>query len=383
MGKYIRGLIEIKDMLCDLAIFLLPKWMVEKFVKKGRFAFVVHPIDVHDARKRYKFAKLLNKSAIHWWSRVLWPVRGSRVTGLKDIHGNNVDGWIVICPLTTRHMVRNRALGQKRVLQTINFAEKLGAEVVGLGAFTSIATNSGLTAYGKTKSYITTGNAYSAAIALENLTTLLERVEKPLKNATVAVVGGAGSVGSGCSRYLIKKVKKLIIVDKNKEKAEALCEEFKKQGMSFEYSTKIASIKEADGVIVVTNAPGAIIRASHLKEGAVVIDAAQPKNVARRIMQLRDDILIAESAIINTPGVDYDLDLGVRKNESLGCFAEVMVLSAFENKGHFSLGEVFEEEIERIKEKAEKISFSRADFRNSNKFITQEDIERIKGLIHA
>jgi len=378
-----KTLLNILYIFRDLLIFYFPDKLVGLFVKKAKFAFILHPINVHDAVKKYTFAKFLHKHIVNWWSRFFWPVIGCRVEGFKDLNGNSIDGWIVVCPFTTRHMVKNRQLAKHRVMQTIRFAEKIGAEVVGLGAFTSIVTDSGLATSGKTRSYITTGNAYSAAIAIENLITLLEKIGKDISESTVAVVGGAGSVGTGCSKVLARKSHRLIIVDKHKQRLDNLINTLKIDGLNVIGSLQVSSIKEADAVIVVTSAPGAIIRPSHLKEGAIVVDAAQPKNVARRILSQRNDIIVAESAIVCLPGLHYELNIGVRSNEALGCFAEVMILSAFNHDNHFSLGEVKEEEIYRISEKARKLGFKLSEYRNSQGFLREEDINRIRLLTNV
>jgi fatty aldehyde-generating acyl-ACP reductase len=340
-----KTLLSILHIFRDFLIFHLPNKLSGLFIKKAKFAFILHPINIYDAVKKYTFAKFLHKNIIHWWSRFFWPVIGCRIEGFKDTNGNNIDGWIVACPFTTRHMVSDIQLARHKVMQTIKFAEKIGAEVIGLGAFTSIVTDSGLATLGKTKSYITTGNAYSAAIAIENLVTLLEKKGKNINESTVAVVGGAGSVGTGCSKVLAKKAYKLIVVDKHKKKLDKLVYTLKVDGFNVVGSSQVSSIQEADAIIVVTSAPGAIIRPNHLKQGAIVVDAAQPKNVARRILSQRNDVIVVESAIVQVPGLNYDLDIGVRRNEALGCFAEVMILSAFDRDNHFSLGEVTEEEI--------------------------------------
>jgi fatty aldehyde-generating acyl-ACP reductase len=379
-----KTFLDILHIFRDFFIFHLPDNFAGLFIKKAKFAFILHPIDIYDAVKKYTFARFLHKNIIHWWSRFFWPVVGCRVEGLRDLSGNRMDGWIVACPFTTRHMIKDGQLAKRKVMQAIRFAEKIGAEVVGLGAFTSIVTDSGLATLQKTKSYITTGNAYSAAIAIENLITLLEKTGKNVSETTVAVVGGAGSVGSGCSKVLAKKSHKLIVVDKHKQKLDRLVNNLRINGFNVVGTSQISSIKEADAIIVVTSAPGAIIRPSHLKEGVIIVDAAQPKNVARRILNQRNDIIVVESAIVSVPGLRYKLNIGVRSNEALGCFAEVMILSASGDRNdHFSLGEVMEEEIYRISAKARMLGFRLADYRNSQGFLKEEEIDKIRRSINV
>jgi predicted amino acid dehydrogenase len=265
------------------------------------------------------------------------------------------------------------------VFQTIRLAEKLGARIVGLGAFTSIVTDDGNYFRGKVKAGITTGNAYSAAVAIENLERLLFLTGRDIAKSNVAVVGGAGSVGSACSRILVKKTKELIIVDKNKKALDRLADFISVNGR-VKARTDIASIKEADGVIAVTNAPGAIVRASHLKRGAVVVDAAQPKNVSRHIPRQRDDVIVVESAIVKTKGINFNFDFGLNDEEALGCLAEVLLLTWIEHDGDFSLGKVDPLQVSEISKIAKEADFRLADFRNSNGYINGDLINFIRNF---
>lgn len=363
----------------DLVIRFLPGFAGRLLVGKGEFAFVVHPRDLSDTKRKYPFARYLPKAVIEVWSRYQWPTVASRIEGLVTRSGRKVNGWVVICPMTTKLMIKNRNVARKRVLQTVRLAEKLGAKIVGLGAFTSIVTRDGRTLIGKTRVGITSGNAYSAAVAIENLERLMSLTGRELRESTLAVVGGAGSVGSACSKILAKKAKKLIIVDKNKRELKDLMDYINIDGV-VKGRTDVASIKEADGIIVVTNAPGAIVRASHLKRGAVVVDAAQPKNVSRHIPDQRDDVIVVESAIVRSNGIECNFDFGLNYGEALGCLAEVILLAWMEHKGNYSLGKVDLAQVEEVSKLAKELGFKLADFRNSSGNIKKEQILTLKDI---
>jgi predicted amino acid dehydrogenase len=375
----IRNTILILENIRDLVIRFLPSFVAHILVGKGEFAFIVHPRDLNDAKRKYPFARYLPKGIIELWSRYQWPTVASVIEGLSTRSGRKVNGWVVICPMTTRLMLKNRAVARRRVFQTVRLAEKLGARIVGLGAFTSIVTDDGNYFRGKVKAGITTGNAYSAAVAIENLERLLFLTGRDIAKSNVAVVGGAGSVGSACSRILVKKTKELIIVDKNKKALDRLADFISVNGR-VKARTDIASIKEADGVIAVTNAPGAIVRASHLKRGAVVVDAAQPKNVSRHIPRQRDDVIVVESAIVKTKGINFNFDFGLNDEEALGCLAEVLLLTWIEHDGDFSLGKVDPLQVSEISKIAKEADFRLADFRNSNGYINGDLINFIRNF---
>ena len=369
----------------DFFLRWLPPSLSQFIAGRGVFAFIVHPRDLDDHARKYPFASKLPKVIRYLWSRFQWPIVGSKITGLVTRKGQQVDGWIIICPMTTHQMIRRRELARKRVLQSVRLAEKLGAKIVGLGAFTSIVTDDGKWLQDKVRCGLTTGNAYSAAIAVENVVKLLQEVGKSLDKAVIAVVGAVGSEGSACVKLLAGKVGQLLLIDKNVEGGKTLMSQLARENPGklnkFKFTTKIDVIKKADAVIAVTNAPGAIVRASHLKPGAVILDAAQPKNVSRHIPRQRRDVLVVESAIVQTPGVRTNFDLDLGETEALGCLAETQILTWMAHEGNYSLGKADPTLVREIAEIAREAGYKLARFRNSEGHLSQDDIMRVRQLV--
>jgi predicted amino acid dehydrogenase len=54
----------------------------------------------------------------------------------------------------------------RRLLQAAKMAEKMGAQIMGLGAFTKVVGDAGVTVARRASMPITTGNSYSASGAL-------------------------------------------------------------------------------------------------------------------------------------------------------------------------------------------------------------------------
>ena len=377
-----RNLALVGRAFRDLLLRYLSPSLAQAIAGHGAYAFIVHPIDFDDHMRQFPFARFIPKGMRYYWSRFQWPLIGSQITGLITRYGKQEIGWVIVCPLSPRQMLKDKELARKRVFQSVRLAEKLGAKIVGLGGFTSIVTTDGQDLLDKVRCSLTTGNAYAAVVAVDNACELLRAVGKPIEKCVVAVVGAAGSEGSACSRLLAGKVAKLILVDKNVVGVENLASqlaEYKKS--EIEFSTKLNSIKEADAVITVTNAPGAIVRASHLKPGAVVVDGAQPKNVSHHVPNQRKDVLVVESAIVETPGVrtNYKFDLGA--TEALGCLAETQILTWMGYKGHFSLGKPDLTQVRDIAQAAKEAGYKLAPFRNSVGYVSQEDVSRARRAI--
>lgn len=363
--------------LRDLVIRFLPRGLVRLIIAPGRFAFIVHPLSFKDAGKKYPFAGKLPESFIDIWTRYYWPIVGSEITGFKTKRNEEVRGWIIICPLTPRQMMRDQPLARRKILQSVKLAEKLGAKIVGLGAFTSILTHDGTDLIGKVKVGLTTGNAYAVALLVQNVTKVAEKIGMELKDAVVAIVGAAGSVGSACTRILSEKVRQLILIDIDQEALESLIATIGIRGNLKGYS-EVDVVSTADIVIAASSAIGAIITPSHLSSGTIVIDGSQPKNVSKEVIEHRDDILVIESGLAKVSGINHKLDVGLRKREVYACLGEVLILTWKDWNGNYSIGKVDPNHVHEVLVEEKKVGLSLADFRNSGGIITDRDIEHFK-----
>ena len=224
---------------------------------------------------------------------------------------------------------------------------------------------------------MTTGNAQSAAIAIQNVLHAAALTNLSLPHAIVAIVGGAGSVGSACAKILARLVGTLFIIDIKKDELQSLIAQLKNQPARIEGMTSLDKVREADVIIAMTNNPYILLNPTQLKAGAVVIDAAQPKNVSEDVPLQRPDVLVIESAVVRTPNVDvhFDLDLGAR--EALGCLSETMILTAIGWNGDYSVGKADPSHIEHITAVGRSLGFRLAPFRNSRGYVTEEDLQRV------
>lgn len=361
----------------DLLIRVLPLTVSRILLPRIDFAFIAHPRDLSDVPRKFPFAHFLPSPLVKLWFRYQWPFVASYITGMKKRDGEEVTGAILISPLPTGQMIKNPRLARKRVYQTVQLAEKMGARIAGLGAFTSIVTKDGRDLLGKVNIGITTGNSYSAAIAVQNVVMAAVLTNLTLPSSTAAIVGGAGSVGSACAKLMSRIVAKLILIDIKKEELRNVMQQLQGQSAQFEGTSRIDAVKQADVIIVATNRPYAVIFAEHIKPGAIVIDAAQPKNVSEEVSLLRNDVLVIESAIVNTPGVDCNFDLGLGAGEALGCLTETMILTAIEWEGHYSLGKADPRQAVEMIKAGRELGFQLAYFRNSSGFINEEDLARV------
>jgi len=367
----------LAQLVRDLLVLVLPQAAARRLAPNITFAFIAHPRDLNDVPRKFPFAALLPTRLVELWFRHQWPFVGSYVTGLKTRDGKEVTGAILFSPPTTDQMIRNPRLARKRVYQTARLAEKMGARIAGLGAFTSIVTKDGKDLQGKVKVGLTTGNAHSAAIAVQNVLNAAALTNLSLPYSTVAIVGGAGSVGSACAKLLSRLVAKLILVDIKKEELKKVLQQLHGRPCQMDGTTCIDAVKQADIIIAATNSPRTLITAEHLKPGAIVIDAAQPKNVSEQVPHKRPDVLVIESAIVSTPGVECNFDLGLGTGETLGCLSELMILTVIGWQGDYSLGKADPNQAAEMIKIGRELGFRLANFRNSEGYITEKDLTRV------
>ncbi|MCX7680459.1 MAG: shikimate dehydrogenase [Anaerolineae bacterium] len=323
----------------------------------GSFACVIHPLNPkQDVARKYPFlARVLPTPLIHFLSRFWPPVYLSRVSGVRsESTGKEASGWLLACPLTAGQMLRlPPATAYRKIVQTGRLAQKLGARILGLLAFTSVIGDGGLTIARRLNMPVTTGRSLTIAVALEELTEAARWQGIRPERATVAVVGATGSIGLACSRLLAPQVGALLMVGREETRLAMAAEMVRAAGaQQVRTTTRIEAIQEADIVLSATNASRPVIQPEHLKQGAVVCDVALPPDVSPRVVEERKDVLVIEGGVMDVPGtVDFGFNFGLPPGKAYACMAETMILALEERFENYSLGK--EIETERVREIAQ------------------------------
>jgi len=346
------------------------------------FAFIIHPIDYTDVARKFKFMKNLPEGLIEGIMKSIPPVKVSHITGVKSPY-NEVEGWFVACPLTTRQMMTlPEEYVIKRIIHAGKVAEKLGARIVGLGAFTSVVGDAGITIAKNLKIPVTTGNSYTVATALEGAKKAADIMGHDLKNAEVVVIGATGSIGKVCAQILARECRFLTLVGRQIDKLEGVAEKILRDtGLSVRITSNVSSaLKRADVVITVTSSVDSIINAEDLKPGAVVCDVARPRDVSKEVAEKRNDVLIIEGGVVEVPGdVNFNFNFGFPPKTSYACMAETMMLALEQRYESFTLGRnLTVEQIDEITRIAKKHGFKLAGFRSFERAVSQEHIEQVK-----
>jgi predicted amino acid dehydrogenase len=348
----------------------------------GRFAFMIHPLTTEDVARKFPWARRLPAGLVEAGLRLLPPMKLATIRGLRSPHGE-AEGWFVSCPLTARQMMTlPTSYVVDKIVASGRLAEKLGAQILGLGAFTKVVADAGRTIAERLNIPVTTGNSYTVATALEGTREASRLMGHDLGEAQVVVVGATGAIGRVCAEVLAREVKYLTLVARERSRLEGLAQHLLQEtGLAVRISSDIReALADADVVITVTSALETVIEPEYLKPGAVVCDVARPRDVSRRVVELRDDVLVIEGGIVRVPeGATWKFNFGFPPGLVYACMAETMVLAMEERFESFTLGrELTVAQVREVAELARKHGFTLAGFRGFERPITMEEIERIR-----
>jgi predicted amino acid dehydrogenase len=348
-----------------------------------KFAFIIHPIDVRrDASRKVPILKYAPMTLIEQILLRKSPVLMSHISGIESPTGAKAEGWLIGCPLSPRQLLH---LPHEVVYEKIAAAGKLGAsygaKIVGLGAFTSVAGDAGITVAKKLegKINVTSGNSYTVYTAVEGLLKAAELLETDVKNARAAIIGASGSIGAVCAKILAPQVGEVLLIGRNQERLEKLQSDIGTANVAINTDVKSA-LRTCDLILAVSSSADAVIYPEDLKSGAIVCDVARPRDVSRQVVEQRDDVLVIEGGVIEVPGdVDFRFNFGFPDKTAYACMSETMILALEGTYESYTLGrDLSSERVLRMGELAKKHGFKLAGFRAFEKAVTDEDIARVR-----
>ena len=257
-------------------------------------------------------------------------------------------GHIVLVPFGARHMLAQPTEGRERVARAVDHAVCLGATVVGLGALTAPVTGVGVSLRNRADIAVTNGNAFTAAVVHDQVRTLLQGS----RSGRVAIVGATGSVGTTVAKLVARgrDADELLLVARNERRLESLRCNLSGRGVAVRSSTDLHAVRSADLVVLLTAAAGAVLGSEHLQEGAVVLDATQPRNTTTDLARERRDVRILDGGIVSVPSLEIrGGNVGLPNGRAYACFAETTLLALSGHREHFSIGIPDLEQVEHVR----------------------------------
>lgn len=362
--------------LIDLAILLLP--CRDREMAPGRFGFLIHSRDLTDLYRWFPVAKYLPEKWQEWFTWHMWPIRVGRVTTpFKTDDGHAVEGWLLAVAMTAEQMMQGKdSIRRSRAKMHTLFllAERLGLQVVGLGAYSASVTDKGKCLKGASQTKPTTGHAFTSAAVFGNTLKAAETFRIDLAKATIGIAG-AGSIGTTCALLLAGVATEFVIVDQSIRIASELAKSLNAMGVHATASNDLTALKAADIVIVATTATNAILKPEHLKEGAIVVDDSMPRNITEEVARLAGVTVV--DVVVKHPLVHCGFDFGLQSpNVHWGCLVETILAATMNGKGKCTIGMPDVGAVRQFATEAEHLGFEYV-LRSFNREISADTVHRI------
>ena len=356
-------------------------------VNTPKFCFIVHPLSLEDIERYEPSAKGKGPAIIRKIMEWMPPWAAVHVTGVRTPDGRETEGWFVSAALFPEQIMEfPREEVYKRITRAIEIGAELGAQVAGLGAFTGVVGDGGITVAERSPIPVTTGNSLTIAAGIQSLFRGAAEMEVDPSASTAVVVGATGSIGSACVRLVAPRVKHVVLVARNNTRLAKFHESVQNElPCSSSYTTDISrAVRQGQLILTATSSTQDVIEPEDLQTGAVVCELSLPHDVSRRVARERPDVLVTEGGNmlvpgdvrferVREPGLDWDTNLPPRT--ALACMSETMVLALENRLESYTLGRGIElEKVLEIEQMAQRCGFRLADMRAFDAAITPEKI---------
>ena len=355
----------------------------------NRFAFVIHPLSVDHIHKHYPWARLLPDALVEAVAARMPPRYLSRMTGGRSVaNGQRIEGFLFSLGATPRQMMSHApGFTYKRLLQAARMARRQGARILGLGAFTKVVGDAGITVAREADIPVTSGNSLTVAATLEAAKqAVVQMGVKDLTRGRAMIVGATGAIGSVCSRLIAAAIRDVVLVSIEPDRLAALKQAIEAETPEARVVTALTSgelIGDCDLIVTATSAFGQrIVDISRCKPGAVICDVALPSDIGADEAAVRPDVLVVESGEVVIPGpVDFHYNIGLPRGVAYACLAEAALLAMEGRFEDYTLGRNLE--IGRVKEiyrLFQKHGFKIAGLRSFGHYVTEEELAAKRAL---
>ena len=400
-GKHPDDLLEDDYLEIITSLQLSPRIVYPNgFKRVNRFAFVIHPLS-QEYFKKIKPIDMLSQvsppvlmNSLEKIMAYAPPFVYSHVSGIRSPTGTEVEGWLISVGGTPREIMRhNPEFTYRRLLDAAAMAKRLGAQIMGLGAFTKVVGDAGVTVAKRSPLPITTGNSYSASGALwaaHDAVLRMQLLPKPKGKQRVKfkamVVGATGAIGSVCARLIAKVAQDVYLVSPETAKLLSLKESILLETPDAKLFLSAQADKDiADMDMIVTATSGAgkkVLDIMKVKPGCIITDVARPLDLPASEVAKRPDVLVIESGEIQLPGEHIQMkNIGLPKGVVYACLAETIVLALEGRFENFTVGRAIEwEKVREIYKLGLKHGMKLAAISGVNGPFSDEDIEKVREL---
>ena len=359
--------------------------------------FVIHPLTAKQiwAQPGLKWVNHLPRS--------MQKTAEKAVAQLPFHHHGEVSGVVskangkrVVCDLlaltgTPRQLIQmNEGSLYKKLLQCSEHASRNGSKMMGLGAYTKVAGDGGITVAQNSPIPVTTGNSFSSASTLWSARVAFERIRPDLKRDAdglfpirAMVVGATGSIGRVTSMLLAEHVSELILAATQSNKLLELQHDIQVRMPKCKIRITMNSdleVGNADLIVTTTSNRGRkLLNVQKIKPGTVVCDVSRPLDFTKEDVLSRPDVLFIESGEIVLPGnVTVSKSIGLPGSNVYACLAETILLTLEGRYEAFSYSRVISpEKVKEIYKLGRKHGFELSELRGPAGVVTDEQLEKI------
>jgi len=267
---------------------------------------------------------------------------------VTSVTGQTIQGKYVESCFLPEMLAANRIkAATRKIVNAMVHAQKHGIEITALGGFSSIIFETfNLQRIKQVRNVqlelerFTTGNTHTAYIICQQVEQASQQLGMNLSQATVAVCGATGDIGSAVCRWLNTRtdVADLLLVARDQTRLQELQANLGRG--------KILSLEEAlplaDIVVWVASMPkGVEIDLNTLKQPCLMIDGGYPKNLATQIQH--PGVYVVNGGIVeHSLDIDWRImqivNMDVPARQLFACFAESMLLEFEQWYTNFSWG---------------------------------------------
>ena len=372
------------------------------FRRVNRFAFVIHPLS-QEYFKKIQPVEVLSRvsppllmDSLEKVMAFAPPFVYSRVEGIRSPTGVEAEGWLIAVGGTPREiMAHSPEFTYRRLLAAADMARRLGAQIMGLGAFTKVVGDAGATVARLAPLPITTGNSYSASGALwaaHDAMLRLRLLPRPRGSARVKfkamVVGATGAIGAACARLLVRAAEEVTLVSPETAKLLALKAAIERESPGAKVVLAAHAdhhLPQMDMVVTATSGAGKkVLNIMRAKPGCVITDVARPLDLPPEEVAKRPDVLVIESGEIRLPGDVRMKHIGLPPGVVYACLAETIVLALEGRFENYTVGRQIEwPKVHEIYKLGLKHGMQLAAISGVHGEFSDEDIARVRRLALA
>ncbi len=381
--------------------------------EKPLSVFLCHIIDfdhigkISPGLKEISAPHLLKKLAL---SKDIGEFKVYHSQNLIDDNNKEIDIILMAIPVTSEELKKSFTSSKtkhkviNKVQKAIEYSKELGASTVGLGQFTSIVSGNGLY-LDPMGLNLTTGNAFTIALAIEAAIQESTRKGIDLQTASISLIGAAGNIMSVASSIMADKANSLILIHhspieaslKYQEAAKRILRDILssnsasaivsqiKSLMTFDdlqssewlniiktesfkqilnFSSDINDIRQSQVILCGASSGHGFLDFTIFAKDSVVVDVAVPASLTAKqredLLNERKDISYLLGGIAKIPQAQsistpiFPLNQG----ESYACMAETFAIGFSGKKNMLNIGDLKKEMVVEVMELATKAGFT-------------------------